>query len=205
MGTWTLFSNHGHVLLFLASDPQARLRDVAEQVGITERAVQKIVRDLQDGGLLSVTKRGRRNRYLLNTRKALRHPLEAHRTVGNLVSLMREGPGKSGRSRPGPPAAGRSAAEPDTASSRRAGEDGVEAAPEADVKPGPPPRPEPVQPVAQPETEAEAQPETNPEAQPETEPAAQPEAKSPGKSKPARGKRKGKPGTPPDEQQGSLF
>jgi len=97
-----LFSNHGHVLLFLANDPQARLRDVAERVGITERAVQKIVRDLQDGGLLSVSKRGRRNRYHINTRKALRHPLESHRTVGNLVSLMREKPRQGARARPEP-------------------------------------------------------------------------------------------------------
>ena len=60
MSKWTLFSNHGHVLLFLANDPEARLRDVAAAVGITERAVQKIVRDLQDGGVLSVSKHGRR-------------------------------------------------------------------------------------------------------------------------------------------------
>ncbi|NNL00312.1 MAG: winged helix-turn-helix domain-containing protein, partial [Xanthomonadales bacterium] len=56
MSNWTLFSNHGHVLVCLARDPGARLRDVATAVGITERAVQKIVRDLQDGGMVSVTK-----------------------------------------------------------------------------------------------------------------------------------------------------
>lgn len=88
MSKWTIFSNHGHVLLFLASDPEARLRDVAENVGITERAVQKIVRDLQDGGIVSVTKQGRRNRYRIHTRKSMRHELEAHCTVGQLVKLV---------------------------------------------------------------------------------------------------------------------
>ena len=92
----SLFSNHGHVLLFLANDPDARLRDVAAAVGVTERAVQKIVRDLQDENLLSVSKRGRRNRYRINTRKALRHPLETHRTVGQLISLMKNGPARPG-------------------------------------------------------------------------------------------------------------
>ena len=56
MSNWTLFSNHGLVLFCLARDPEARLRDVATDVGITERAVQKIVRDLQDGGMISITK-----------------------------------------------------------------------------------------------------------------------------------------------------
>ena len=63
MSNWTIFSNHGHVLLYLANDPDARLRDVAQSVGITERAVQKIVRDLQDGGIITISKHGRRNRY----------------------------------------------------------------------------------------------------------------------------------------------
>lgn len=90
MSQWTLFSNHGHVLLYLAREPDARLRDVAENVGITERAVQKIVRDLQEGGVISVRKQGRRNRYRINGRKPLRHPLEAHRSIGSLVKLMRK-------------------------------------------------------------------------------------------------------------------
>ena len=87
-----LFSNHGNVILVLADDPDARLRDVAQKVGITERAVQKIVRDLQNEGLLTVSRHGRRNRYRINTRKALRHPLDSHRTLGNLLSVMRDTP-----------------------------------------------------------------------------------------------------------------
>lgn len=90
MGDWTFFSNHGHVLVCLARDPQARLRDVAGQVGITERAVQKIVRDLQDEGYLEVSKHGRRNRYRINNRKALRHQLQSGCTVGQLLGLLRK-------------------------------------------------------------------------------------------------------------------
>jgi hypothetical protein len=93
MGDWTLFSNHGHVLLFLAGHHDARLRDVAERVGITERAVQKIVRELQAAGYLNVTKHGRCNRYRVNARKSLRHPIEAHCPVTRLVQLIVRKPG----------------------------------------------------------------------------------------------------------------
>jgi hypothetical protein len=88
MGDWTFFSNYGHVLVCLARNREARLRDVAAQVGITERAVQKIVRDMQDAGILTVTKQGRCNRYRINRRKSLRHPLESHCTVGKLLTLI---------------------------------------------------------------------------------------------------------------------
>ena len=88
MGDWTFFSNHGHVLVCLALNHEARLRDVAQDVGITERAVQKIVRDLQDAGMITVRKQGRRNRYRINRRKSLRHSLESHVTVGKLLTLV---------------------------------------------------------------------------------------------------------------------
>ena len=88
MGDWTLFSNYGHVLVCLSRNREARLRDVAAMVGITERAVQKIVRDLQDEGYLTVTKQGRCNRYRINRRKTLRHDLESHVTVGKLLTLV---------------------------------------------------------------------------------------------------------------------
>jgi hypothetical protein len=91
MGDWTFFSNYGHVLVCLARNREARLRDVAREVGITERAVQKIVRDLQDAGFLAVTKQGRCNRYRVNRRKSLRHALEAHCTVGQLLTLVARG------------------------------------------------------------------------------------------------------------------
>jgi len=92
MSKWTLFSNHGHVLVCLARDPESRLRDVAVDVGITERAVQKIVRDLQDGGMVSVTKNGRRNSYRIHKKQTLRHDLEANCTLGNLVKLVNKRP-----------------------------------------------------------------------------------------------------------------
>jgi hypothetical protein len=88
MSKWTLFSNHGHVLVYLAQDPESRLRDVATDVGITERAVQKIVRDLQDCGMLSVTKHGRRNQYKIHNKQPLRHDLEAHCTLGGLIDFI---------------------------------------------------------------------------------------------------------------------
>jgi hypothetical protein len=88
MGEWTFFSNYGHVLVCLSRNREARLRDVAAEVGITERAVQKIVRDLQNEGFLTVTKQGRCNRYHINRRKSLRHDLESHCTVGKLLSLV---------------------------------------------------------------------------------------------------------------------
>jgi hypothetical protein len=89
MGEWTIFSNHGHVLVSLANNNEARLRDVAAEVGITERAVQNILRELQGSGLVQVTKHGRCNHYQINTRKSLRHPLESHVTVGKLLELLR--------------------------------------------------------------------------------------------------------------------
>ena len=88
MGDWTFFSNYGHVLVCLARNREARLRDVALEVGITERAVQKIVRDLQDAGFVTVSKQGRCNRYRINKRKTLRHGLESHCTVGKLLALV---------------------------------------------------------------------------------------------------------------------
>ena len=88
MSDWTFFSNYGHVLVCLARNRRARLRDVAQQVGITERAVQKIVRDLQKEGFLTVSKQGRCNRYRINRRKSLRHDLESHCTVGKLLTLV---------------------------------------------------------------------------------------------------------------------
>jgi DNA-binding Lrp family transcriptional regulator len=85
---WTFLSNHAHVLVCLALDPDARLRDVAASVGITERAVQKIVTDLEQAGIIVRERAGRRNRYRLYLEVPLRHPLESHRTVGVLLSLV---------------------------------------------------------------------------------------------------------------------
>jgi len=88
MSNWTLLSNHGHVLVCLSRDPEARLRDVAAKVGITERAVQKIVRDLQDVGMISVSKSGRRNCYLIHKKQSLRHELETTCTLQDLLRVV---------------------------------------------------------------------------------------------------------------------
>lgn len=85
---WTFLTNHAHVLLCLARDPTLRRRDLAEMVGITERAVGTILTDLVAAGVLVVQRDGRRNRYRLIGKVRLRHPVEAHRTVGDLVRLV---------------------------------------------------------------------------------------------------------------------
>lgn len=90
--SWTFFSNHGHVLICLARNPELRLRDVADLVGITERAVQKIVSDLEQAGVLTRERSGRRNRYRIHPDVPLRHPLEAHRTVEALLRMVLLGP-----------------------------------------------------------------------------------------------------------------
>jgi DNA-binding Lrp family transcriptional regulator len=85
---WTFLTNHGHVLVALAQDPELRLRDLSEQVGITERAVQSILSDLEDAGYLKRTRVGRRNHYELDLKRPLRHPLERHQLIGELVRAV---------------------------------------------------------------------------------------------------------------------
>jgi DNA-binding MarR family transcriptional regulator len=87
---WTFLSNHAHVLICLAQDPGVRLREVAQRIGITERAVLKILHDLEEEGIVRRHKEGRRNSYELNLDTPLRHPIEKHRTVGELVRLILE-------------------------------------------------------------------------------------------------------------------
>jgi DNA-binding transcriptional ArsR family regulator len=83
------------VLLLLAMQPDLRVRDIALGVGITERAVQKILTELEEGGVVTRTRDGRRNRYEIHAERPLRHPVEAHRTVGDLIRLVQgRGAGK---------------------------------------------------------------------------------------------------------------
>jgi DNA-binding transcriptional ArsR family regulator len=88
--TWTFLTNHAHVLLCVARDPGVRLRDVALQVGITERAAQRIVADLVDAGYLERERDGRRNRYRLNPDLPLRHPLEQDHNVGEILAVLHD-------------------------------------------------------------------------------------------------------------------
>ena len=85
---WTFLTNHAHVLLCLATGEALTARELGARIGITERAVQVILADLTDSGYLNKKKEGRRNTYTVNRRGRLRHPLEAHHTVGDLISAL---------------------------------------------------------------------------------------------------------------------
>ena len=88
---WTFLTNHSHVLICLALEPDMLLREVAQKVGITERAVQKIVLELEEGGVLVRERVGRRNHYTIKEGRSLRHPVEGHRQVKDLLDMVRKG------------------------------------------------------------------------------------------------------------------
>lgn len=85
---WTFLTNHAHVLICLVREPNLRLRDVAERVGITERGVQRIVTDLEEAGVLTRHRDGRRNHYQVHAFRHLRHPIEAHCTISQLLEMV---------------------------------------------------------------------------------------------------------------------
>ena len=85
---WTFLTNHAHVLIVLSDEPDIVLREVAVRVGITERAVQRIVQDLEEGGFIEKQRVGRKNQYNIIPNVALRHPIEAHRTIGDILDLI---------------------------------------------------------------------------------------------------------------------
>lgn len=85
---WTFLTNHAHVLLCLASGETLTARELGSRIGITERAVQVILSDLTESGYLNKKKDGRRNIYTVNRRGRLRHPLEAHHTIGELINAL---------------------------------------------------------------------------------------------------------------------
>lgn len=85
---WTFFSNHFHVLIQLHKNPSLILRIVAREIGITERAVQRIIADLEEGGIIERERIGRQNRYRINLEQPLRHPLESNHTIGELLELI---------------------------------------------------------------------------------------------------------------------
>ena len=82
---WTFLSNHAHVLICIADNPEVRMRDVAARVGVTERAVQRIVSELEEAGYLSHERVGRCNRYNVHTALPLRHAIEQHCLVSSLL------------------------------------------------------------------------------------------------------------------------
>jgi DNA-binding MarR family transcriptional regulator len=85
---WTFLTNHGHVLVYVHRNPDARVRDIAAAVGITERAAQTILADLESDGYLRKTKVGRRNTYSIDASGQFRHPEEAGHRIGDLLNLF---------------------------------------------------------------------------------------------------------------------
>ena len=85
---WTFLSNHAHVLICIVRDPHVRMRDLASQIGITERAVQRIVAELRDAGYVSFERQGRRNHYEVHTDLPMRHPIEEHCAARNLLDAI---------------------------------------------------------------------------------------------------------------------
>ncbi|WP_158861742.1 helix-turn-helix transcriptional regulator [Leifsonia sp. AG29] len=91
MAQWTFLTNHAHVLLCVAKAPEMRLREIADTVGITERAALRIVTELEEAGYLTRTRDGRRNRYTLNPQMPMRHPMDQEHNIGELVGLLAPG------------------------------------------------------------------------------------------------------------------
>ena len=86
--SWTFLTNHFHVLVVLARDSEARIRDISDEVGITQRAVQRIIAELISDRIVDVEKMGRRNSYRINRATSLKHSLENKHTVGELLELL---------------------------------------------------------------------------------------------------------------------
>jgi DNA-binding MarR family transcriptional regulator len=92
---WRFVTNHAHVLQCIAADPDARLRDIAATVGITERTAAAIVDDLEESGYLTRSREGRRNRYEIHDKLPLRHPQHRRHTVGDLIQFLEAGRGQT--------------------------------------------------------------------------------------------------------------
>jgi predicted transcriptional regulator len=85
---WTFLTNHSQVLICLARDPEVRIRDIADSVGITERAAQRILGDLVESGYVERNRIGRRNRYHVNREQAMRHAAQVGQEIGGLLDLL---------------------------------------------------------------------------------------------------------------------
>jgi DNA-binding MarR family transcriptional regulator len=86
--SWHFLTNHAQVLLCIENDPDARMRDIAETVGVTERAAQRITNDLVEAGYLTRERIGRRNRYRINRKARMRHPAQREHPIGELLGLL---------------------------------------------------------------------------------------------------------------------
>ena len=91
--SWHFLTNHAQVLLCIQNDPDARMRDIAETVGVTERAAQRITNDLVEAGYVSRERIGRRNHYRINGKARMRHPAQQEHLIGELLDLLSSGEG----------------------------------------------------------------------------------------------------------------
>ena len=94
-GAWTLLTGHGHVLVEIARDPEARIRDISTAVGLTERTVQAIVTDLETAGYLTRTRTGRRTKYSVNYDSLFRHSAQEGLRIGPFLALLSEADGQT--------------------------------------------------------------------------------------------------------------
>jgi DNA-binding MarR family transcriptional regulator len=94
-GTWTLLTGHGHVLVEIARDPEARIRDISIAAGLTERTVQAIVADLETAGYLTRTRTGRRTKYTVNHDSLFRHSAQEGLRIGPFLDLLSEADGQT--------------------------------------------------------------------------------------------------------------
>jgi DNA-binding transcriptional ArsR family regulator len=99
-------TNHALVMAAIAGDPQLRVREIAQLVGVTERAVESIVRDLTNAGYLTRMRRGRRNHYRVHLERTFQHPMVARLTLGRLVAALVPNPGVSEKEPAGEPVTG---------------------------------------------------------------------------------------------------
>jgi DNA-binding MarR family transcriptional regulator len=92
--SWHFLTNHAQVLLCIENDPDVRMRDIAQTVGVTERAAQRITNDLVEAGYVTRERLGRRNRYRINRKARMRHPAQREHAIGELLGLLsyEEGP-----------------------------------------------------------------------------------------------------------------
>jgi hypothetical protein len=88
VGSWTLLTGHGHVLVEIARNPEARIRDISAAAGITERTAQAIVADLEAAGYIARTRIGRRTRYTVNPDSMFRHSAQEGLRVGPFLALL---------------------------------------------------------------------------------------------------------------------
>lgn len=86
--SWTFLSNHGHVLVQVSRDPDARIRDIADAVGITERRAHMILSDLEEAGYITITKVGRRSHYRVHRNRKFRHPAESAKSINDLLTIF---------------------------------------------------------------------------------------------------------------------